>query len=153
MDAFTPSGDLVVEYALPDASDMSAWAFADTTPPKPGAPVTDGAGDPYVTLALRPKLPKWTDARPRDQVIVVDGGRAMFGERFQRAKRPAIQLTQEMDPRDRVAMLVCDVSCRGLGGGFRAPGSATAHDADAWLANQTADGASDLVGAVRAAAS
>jgi hypothetical protein len=157
MNAFTPSGDLAIEYALGDKStDVTAWAFTDTRAVPAAAKIAAAAKpiapeDPYVTLALRPKLPKWGDARPRDQVIVVDGGRGMFGERFQRAARLTVQMTQEMDRRDRVTVLVCDLSCRAMPGGFVAPGSGAAHDVDAFLAGTAPDGASDLVGAIRAA--
>ncbi|MDB4947225.1 MAG: hypothetical protein JWP97_6759 [Labilithrix sp.] len=147
--AFTPSGDLAIEYGMGDrATDASVWAYR--------APATRGAEDPvgqdaFVTLALRPKLPKWADVKPRDQVIVLDAGRAMYGERFARAKRLAVQMTQEMDRRDRVTVLACDVGCRALPGGFAAPGAPAAHDVDAFLAGSKPDGASDLVAAVRAA--
>ena len=107
--------------------------------------------DGFVALALRPKLPKWTDVKPRDQVIVVDTGRAMFGERFKRARRLGIQMVQEMDRRDRVTVLACDITCRAMPGGWKVPGSGAAHDVDAFMAGLTPDGASDLVGAVRAA--
>ncbi len=146
MTGFTPSGDLTLEYGLADrATDASAYGFADTTVKTPE--------DGYVAIALRPKLPKWADTRPRDQVIVVDAGRAMFGERFKRARQLAVQVVQEMDRRDKVTVLACDVTCRAMPGGFKAPGSGAAHDADAFLAGVIPDGASDVVGAVRAAAS
>ena len=149
IEAFTPSGDLGVEYALADrTSDATSWAFSDAA--SSGAAKAE---DPYVAIALRPKLPRWGDATARDQVIVIDAGRGMFGERFQRAARLAVQMTQEMDRRDRVNVLVCDVTCRALPGGFKGPGSGAAHDVDAFLAGIVPDGASDLVGAVRAAGS
>jgi hypothetical protein len=168
MTAFTPSGDLAIEYGLDDrATDASVWAYS--APPAivaaspvaansaAGAKITkteaDTIGnDPFVAIALRPKLPKWTDTKPRDQVVVIDSGRAMFGERFARAKRLAVQIAQEMDRRDRLTVLACDVTCKAMPGGFVAPGAPAAHDVDAFLANHTPDGASDLVGAVRAAA-
>jgi hypothetical protein len=165
MTAFTPSGDLAIEYGLDDrATDASVWAF--TAPPVAQAVITaapasakdakkeaDTIGnDPFVAIALRPKLPKWTDTKPRDQVIVLDAGRAMFGERFARAKRLAVQIAQEMDRRDRLTILACDVGCKTMPGGFVAPGAPAAHDVDAFLAALTPDGASDLVGAVRHAA-
>jgi hypothetical protein len=180
MTAFTPSGDLAIEYALDDAStDASAWGYraepraaaasdpkADPKKAKDETLVSGSRGsaaggtrdgdpvgnDPFVAIALRPKLPKWSESKPRDQVIVVDAGRTMFGERFVRAKRLAIQMTQEMDRRDRVTVLACDVTCRALPGGFVAPGAPSAHDVDAFLQATTPDGASDLAGAVRAAA-
>lgn len=135
----TPRGDLTVEYALADdAREMTAWGYADEA-------------DRYALLALRPKLPTWGESRPRDYVIVVDSGRAMFGERSKRAARLAIQLAEELDRRDRVTVLACDVSCARMPGGMKAAGSPTAHDVDAFLATVTPDGASDLGEAVRQA--
>jgi hypothetical protein len=160
MSAFVPSGDLAIEYSLEDrAMDATAWAYrapASAAEPasaeKPKSKDRDPIGDdPFVAIALRPKLPRWSETKPRDQVIVVDAGRAMFGERFARARRLAAQITQEMDRRDRVIVLACDVSCRAMPGGFVAPGAPSAHDVDAFLQGITPDGASDLVGAVRAA--
>ena len=171
MTAFTPSGDLAIEYGLDDrATDASVWAYS--APPvaapvtaAPSAPSAASAlakaapteadtigNDPFVAVALRPKLPKWTDTKPRDQVVVLDAGRAMFGERFARAKRLAVQIAQEMDRRDRLTILACDVTCKAMPGGFVAPGAPSAHDVDAFVASLTPDGASDLVGAVRTAA-
>jgi hypothetical protein len=169
MTAFTPSGDLAIEYGLDDrATDASVWAYSapPVIAPVTAAPSTPSAAlakaapkeadtignDPFVAVALRPKLPKWTDTKPRDQVVVLDAGRAMFGERFARAKRLAVQIAQEMDRRDRLTILACDVTCKAMPGGFVAPGAPSAHDADAFLASLTPDGASDLVGAVRTAA-
>lgn len=154
MASFTPSGDLAIEYSLDDkTTDATTWAFAaPPVPADPKAKEKDPIGDdPFVAIALRPKLPNWSEGKARDQVIVVDSGRAMFGERFQRAKRLAVQMAQEMDRRDRVSVLACDVTCRAMPGGFVAPGAPSAHDVDAFLAGVTPDGATDLVGAVRAA--
>jgi hypothetical protein len=144
--AFRPSGDLVVEYTTADkASPMSSYAFR--------SPAHDGKpGETYAAFALRPSLPRWSDVRPRDQVVVIDSGRAMFGERFLRARRLAVQMIQEMDRRDRVTVLACDLRCKPLASGFVGPGAAAAHDVDAFLSAITPDGASDLVGAVGAAA-
>ena len=163
---FVPSGDLTVEYALADrTSDITAWGFADTRPLTASAPVPANgsarasAPSPltpeknYVALALRPKLSGWTESRPHDVVIAVDSGRSMYGERFQRARRLAVQIAQEMDRRDRVAILACDTTCRAMTGGLEAAGSSAAHDADVFLGAVEPDGASDLVGAVRSAGS
>lgn len=156
MSSFTPSGDLTLEYSLDDhKTDATVWAYKDPTPPPEpakGQKADPVGAEPFVAIALRPKLPKWADVKPRDQVIVVDAGRGMFGERFKRARRLAVQMTQEMDRRDRVTVLACDVSCKALPGGFVGPGAPSAHDVDAFLAGMTPDGASDLVGAVRSAA-
>ena len=160
MTAFVPSGDLAIEYGLADkTTDLTAWAYhAEAAPSSSGAEPARKAkeadpigADPFVAIALRPKLPRWSESKPRDQVIVVDAGRTMYGERFARARRLATQMTQEMDRRDRVTVIACDVSCKTLPGGFVAPGAPSAHDVDAFLQGITPDGASDLVGAVRAA--
>jgi hypothetical protein len=156
---FVPSGDLTVEYALADrSSDVTAWGFADSRaasgPPSPAIAVANAAPEKnYVALAFRPKLSGWTESRPHDVVIAVDSGRSMYGERFQRARRLAVQIAQEMDRRDRVAILACDTTCRAMTGGLEAAGSTAAHDADVFLGAVEPDGASDLVGAVRAASS
>ncbi|MBX3222179.1 MAG: FecR domain-containing protein [Labilithrix sp.] len=167
MTSFAPSGDLAIEYGLDDKkTDATVWAYrAESGAPAPAAAEPAGVRpsakaskdedlvgtDPFVAIALRPKLPRWSESKPRDQVIVVDAGRTMYGERFARAKRLAVQMTQEMDRRDRVTVIACDVSCKALPGGFVAPGAPSAHDVDAFLGGVTPDGASDLVGAVRAA--
>ena len=141
--AFTPSGDLVVEYATRDrAAEASAVAFA-----APGS-----QDDAFVAIALRPRLPSRIADRSRDQVLVVDTGRAMFGERLRRASRMAVELAQQMDRRDRLTVLACDLECRAMPGGWHTPGAACAHDVDAFLAGATADGASDFAGAVQASA-
>lgn len=155
--SFTPSGDLVVELEPKDAAaDAVAWAYTDTRAEAPSAkPAPAPAAQPqptsesFVAVALRPRLPKWADVKPHDQVIVVDTGRAMFGERLSRARRLAVQMIQEMDRRDRVTVVACDVGCKAMPQGFVGPGSGGAHDADAFLSGVTADGASDLVGAVQ----
>lgn len=172
MTAFTPSGDLAIEYGLDDrATDASVWAYmapevipaadanaaananANAKSSKGAKKEADTIGnDPFVAIALRPKLPSWTDTKPRDQVVVVDTGRSMFGERFARARRLAVQIAQEMDRRDRITVLACDVTCKAMPGGLVAPGAPAAHDVDAFLAALAPDGASDLVGAVRSAA-
>jgi Mg-chelatase subunit ChlD len=143
MSSFTPSGDLTVEYEPEDArADAVAWAFTDNTGKSP---------ESFAAIALRPKLPHATESAARDQVIVVDAGRSMTGERYVRARRLATQIVSELDRRDRVTVLACDVECKQLGAGFVAPGGPGAHDVDAFLAGVTPDGASDLVGAVRSA--
>jgi ferric-dicitrate binding protein FerR (iron transport regulator) len=134
--AFVPAGDLVVEYAMPNRDAVAtAWAFkpqaqpvsvttagtatAGTAPnPAPIAPVDDAS---YVALALRPTLPRWSESHPRDYSIVVDTSRSMVGERIARASRLARAMVSEMDPRDRVTVLACDISCRELPGGMRFP--------------------------------
>ncbi len=162
---FVPTGDLTVEYALTDrASDVSAWAFTANedavAPPgvvlaatSPSAPPTKGGFQNYASLALRPKFASWGESKPRDVVIVVDSGRSMFGERFQRARRLAVQVAQELDRRDRVTVLACDVTCRETPAGLANAGGQTAKTIAEFLGAVEPDGATDLVGALRRASS
>ncbi len=141
---FTPNGDLSVEYTLPDRrADVSAWAFDGEDKNDPDAHL--------VAFAVRPKLPRPKEARLRDQVIVVDTGRSMYGEKAVRARKLAKLIVADMDRRDRVTVLACDTSCRPLRAGFIAPGPAGAEDVAAFLSDASMDGASDLVRAVREA--
>ncbi|MCU0693480.1 MAG: hypothetical protein MUF54_18990, partial [Polyangiaceae bacterium] len=115
--SFVPSGDITLEYALTeDTREVTAWAFkpvgstasdpergeqsrdanrapaAATTSMLLGAqemPATAGGDDPYVAIALRPKLPRWSEGKFRDHVIVVDVSRSMVGERYSRAVQVA----------------------------------------------------------------
>lgn len=155
--AFVPSGDLALTYAVPDkGAEILAWGHQGEESTTNEPDVRHRAilpGERFATIALRPRLPGWTEARPRDHVVVVDAGRSMHGERFTRARRLAVQMTEEMDRRDRVTVLACDVTCVALPGGFLAPGGPAAHDVDAFLGAVKPDGASDLVGAVRRASS
>ncbi|MBK6691103.1 MAG: FecR domain-containing protein [Myxococcales bacterium] len=142
---FVPTGDLTVEYALADrASDVTAWGYTSNE---------GGTPESYAALALRPKFSTWGETKPRDVVLVVDSGRSMFGERYQRAKRLAVQIAQELDRRDRVTVLACDISCREAPGGLVNAGGQTAKGIADFLSGIEPDGATDLVGALRRAAS
>ncbi len=179
-DAFVPAGDLTVEYALPDRDkEVTAWAYsmsgsversdAATLPGKAktltadeklavdnaAAILTDGS--PYVAIALRPKLPRWQEAKERVHAIVVDASRSMFGERFARASRLASSIVREMDRRDSFVVLACDTVCRPMsderGGTARpeAPGAAAAEKVDRFLGQIEPDGGSDLGASISAA--
>jgi len=137
---FSPRGDLTLEYATPNrASELSSWAF------------DAGDGGRFAAISLRPHLPASVEARPRDWVVAVDDGRAMFGERFERAARVAVELARTLDRRDRVTVLACDVGCRRASGGFLPAGATAAKAAADFLGPIVPDGASDLASAVRSA--
>ncbi len=137
--SFSPSGDLVIEYALPNRqSELSSWTF-------------DTGDGRFVAMAIRPHLPPSAEARPRDWVVVVDAGRSMFGERFARASRVAVALAQTLDRRDRVTVLACDVVCRRNATGFLPAGATASKAVGDFLAPLVPDGASDLASAVRSA--
>jgi ferric-dicitrate binding protein FerR (iron transport regulator) len=143
--SFTPSGDLTVEYALPDRDkEVTAWAYRMDTfaapaatgttsgAPAQAAPVKAATPDekaaieaartiandasPYVAIAVRPKLPRWQEQKERTHVIVVDTSRSMIGERFARARRLTSTIVKEMDRRDSFMVLACDTTCRGMDG-------------------------------------
>jgi Mg-chelatase subunit ChlD len=183
-DAFIPAGDLTVEYALPDR-DKEATAWAYSMSPAPGATLATGSptatpakiapktpeekaaaaaaeailGDtsPYVAIALRPRLPRWQEAKERLHVIVVDASRSMIGERFARATRLASGIVREMDRRDSFVVLACDTICRPMsgeaGGAARpeVPGAAASEGVERFLGQIEPDGGSDLAAAMSAA--
>jgi hypothetical protein len=179
-DGFIPAGDLTVEYTLPDRErDATAWAYkldapaaptvAKVVPPTIGRPKTaeeraavDAANaimndaSPYAAVAIRPKLPRWQEAREHVHAIVVDTSRSMVGERFARATRLASAIVREMDRRDTFVLLACDTTCRAMpapasGSSAAAPGAAAANDVERFLSTIEPDGGSDLAAAVSAA--
>ena len=143
-DNFTPSGDVVMEYALGDQDvPVTAWGYAE-------ASNTEGA---YVALAVRPRLPRWGEARPRDYVFVVDASRSMVGERYARASRLLTSIVREMDRRDRLTVLACDVRCAAMREGMVPASADVARLVEGWLQGREPAGGSDLGAAVRAAES
>ncbi len=143
--SFVPTGDLVVEYGLPDArAPLTAWTYQ----PPAGAPDAPSLDRPYAAFAIRPTLPRWGDARPRDYVFVVDASRSMVGERFARAARLVSASVSEMDRRDRFTVLACDTRCRAMGA-VRGASEDGAAEAQRFLSQIDPAGASDLVAQVR----
>jgi tetratricopeptide (TPR) repeat protein len=170
---FVPTGDLVIEYATPDGSaEVSAWAYQPTAPATPadsgrsaksaesGKPGEEATAEalaavndtrPYVALALRPKLPSWSDDAQRAYVLVVDASRSMYGERFKRSTALAARMVDELDRLDRFTVLACDTTCRAMVGGLRAPSREASAEVADFLSAITPDGASDPTAAVREA--
>ncbi len=166
---FRPRGDFAVEFALPDsAAELRAWSFAGAAAAAPTVAASRrGGGDPAVVaaqreiaadgrptalIALRPRLPRWTESRARDIVLVVDASQSMVGERFARARKLVTALVGEMDRRDRFALLACDVDCRAFAPEAQPPSAAAAKRLGDWLGQVQPAGASDLVGALEHAA-
>jgi len=140
--SFIPSGDVVVEYAKKDeGATATTYAFQ---------PATGGAS--YVALSLAPTLPRLPESVARTQVLVVDSSRSMVGERWTRASALAAKVIEEMDSRDRFALLACDASCVPMGITPAAPSKTTAEEARKFLAGITPEGASNVVGAIDNAA-
>ena len=168
--AFVPRGDLVIDYRAADGdAEVRAWTYAGGAAVAPDEKLAAKkkvgndpkvieaqqaiAGDvrPTAVIALRPKLPRWDQAKPRDYMIVVDSSQSMAGERMTRAAELAATMVGEMDRRDQFSLMACASECRRLDGGMRTPSNSAAEEARRWLAEQTAAGASDVVGAIRTA--
>ncbi|MBK8995160.1 MAG: FecR domain-containing protein [Myxococcales bacterium] len=177
--SFSPSGDLTVEYALPERdAELTAWAYkpsadeasklrqkaeAKTAAPKTddhailkaAPPVAAKLGDdaPYLAVALRPKLPRSREEGQRTFAIVVDSSRSMFGESYKRAVNVATKLVRELDRGDSFTLLACDTDCRTMPGGMQIPSGQTALEARRFLESVVPEGASDPTVAIRAARS
>src|SRR5205814_10120368 len=97
--------------------------------------------------------PRLSESVARTQVVVVDSSRSMVGERFARASALAARVVEELDPRDRFAVLACDVSCVPLSITPGTPSKAAASEVRKFLSTITPEGGSNLVGAIDTAAS
>ncbi|MFK7985640.1 MAG: VIT domain-containing protein [Sandaracinaceae bacterium] len=164
--AFSPKGDLIIDYELPGGErPLRSWTYrgnAALPPPEASRDrdreVLDAqrrlAGDdrPYVVMALRPDLPRDTERSDRDFVFVVDASQSMVGERFDRASRLTSRIVSELDRRDRFTVLACDYQCRAMPGGLQPPSARAAGQVAAWLNDIEPAGASDLVAVMREAA-
>ncbi|MFK8000032.1 MAG: VIT domain-containing protein [Polyangiales bacterium] len=164
-EGFLPSGDVIIDYDMPDSdAALRAWTFrGDATAAPPESTREDPAvleaqrrihGDSrgYALFALRPQLPVSERAASSDYVIVVDSSQSMVGERYERAARLAEQITSEMDRRDRVFVVACDVECRPLDGEPRIPSVESAADIGVFLRKEEPAGASDIASSLRTAA-
>jgi len=156
---FLPKGDLVIDYALPGGErELRWWTFrgqAAEAPPEDSRERDREVNDlqrrmaeddrPYVAFTLRPELPRASERRARDYVMVVDASQSMVGERYDRAVALTGRVLREMDRRDRFTVLACDYQCRALPGGVQAPSAQAAAAAEEWLESVEPAGASDLV--------
>ncbi|HWA76204.1 MAG TPA: VIT domain-containing protein [Polyangiaceae bacterium] len=154
-----PSGDLGIEYALPNPdTEARAWAYlpaenepsqrSAATSAKPNGPSADSSA--YVAIALRPRLPAAADNARRTLAVVVDTSRSMLGESHERAKRLAARIVRELDPDDRVHVLSCDSDCRESPETIE-PGAQGEAATRRFLDSIAPDGASDPTRAVRLA--
>lgn len=177
---FVPSGDLVVEYATANDSELSAWAYRPASRAtsdsdaeadakratrheakgKNGvdadarAAALDAVEDdrPYVAMTLRPKLPRFAEDAQRAYVFVVDASRSMYGERFKRASSLTARVVGELDRLDRFVVMACDTTCRTMPGGLRGPSHAAAGEVKSFLDAVVPEGGSDPSAAIREAA-
>ncbi|MFT3723995.1 MAG: VIT domain-containing protein [Hyphomonadaceae bacterium] len=144
---FVPSGDLGIEYTLPDArNELRSFAYSPSAAPDAkgssrfAAPPT--SSDAYVAIALKPRLPAAAETRARELAIVVDSSHSMFGESYDRAKRLATRLVRELDPDDRVVLLACDSNCKSARDAIQ-PGRRGEQDARSFFDSVQPGGASD----------
>ncbi|MEO0326317.1 MAG: FecR domain-containing protein, partial [Myxococcota bacterium] len=122
---FRPAGDLVLAVERPGSdAPLRSWAYRGPAVAPPPASsreseevraqqaelAADGRG--YVVFALRPELPRLGADVRRDYVLLVDSSQSMVGERMARAQRLARTMAGEMDRRDRVMAIACDLDCR-----------------------------------------
>src|SRR5512133_2679815 len=139
---FIPHGDLFVEYAMPNADkELIAWAHQPA-----------GGESSYLAMLLRPQLARARERGQHAYAIVVDTSRSMFGENLKRAVALATRMVRETAPDDRVMVLACDNECRTWPEGSSGGGRMAAQAARSWLSTQTAEGASDITGALASAA-
>ncbi|HVY30772.1 MAG TPA: VIT domain-containing protein [Polyangiaceae bacterium] len=145
--SFVPNGDFSVDYALTERdSELSAWAYRDAGAM---AGAHADAGQPYVALALRPKLPKRVSGGQLQAVaLVVDASRSVYGENYRRATALAARLARDLDTTCRVTVLACDTTCREMPGEPRVPGAQAARDVRRFLEHEVPEGASDVTLAV-----
>ena len=156
---FTPHGDIVLEYALPQrGAELKAWAYAPshtesakltvnaTSQPQKGV---DSAG--FAAFSLRPNWPRRESNLARDVVVVVDSSRSMLGENLKRAQRLTVRLTNELEPTDRASVIACDVACQVLPEGMLAAGPELAQATEKFISSIRAEGASDPTAAVHSA--
>ncbi|MBL4637125.1 MAG: FecR domain-containing protein [Kofleriaceae bacterium] len=170
-EAFVPNGDVVVDYrAKGQSSELQAWGFqgAAATPPSMGyrgkkrsprkevlAEQIRVAADTkaYALMALRPRLPRWTEQKNRDFVIVVDSSQSMVGNRFDRATRAASELISGLSPRDRAIVMACDLECKTFDKQALRPSAENARAVQAWLGKISPAGASFMESNLEFAAS
>jgi hypothetical protein len=122
---------------------------------QPGATVaTAEAG--FVALRLRAELPAELPLptfQPRDRVLVVDASHSQSLESFSAVQALALGVLRGLEPDERFALLVCDSACDAVPKSGLAPATGQAlAEAKGLLKGRKPAGASDLAGALRAAA-
>lgn len=162
---FTPKGDLTIDYTLPGGErEVRWWTYHGEAASAPPANSREQDREvarlqqemsedqrSYVAFALRPDLPRASERRSRDFVLVVDSSQSMFGERYQRATRLATNIVREMDRRDRFTILACDYQCQVMPGGIQPPSTQASRAAQEWLDSIEPAGASDITAVLREA--
>lgn len=122
---------------------------------QPGATVA-AAESGFVAMRLRAELPVGLPTpafQPRDRVLVVDASHSQSLESFAAVQALALGVLRGLEPEERFALLVCDSACEAVPKSGLAPASGSAlAEAKGLLKVRKPAGASDLAGALRAAA-
>jgi hypothetical protein len=123
--------------------------------PSPGA--TLGTAEPgFVALRLRAELPPSLAApafQRRDRVLVLDASQSQSSESFAAVQRLALDVVRSLEPDERFAILLCDSACEAFPkAGLSALQGGALAEAEAFVTQRKPSGASDLAGALRAAA-
>jgi Vault protein inter-alpha-trypsin domain/von Willebrand factor type A domain len=110
----------------------------------------------FVAMRLRAELPPGVLApafQARDRVLVVDASHSQSAESFAAVQELALGILHGLEPDERFALLLCDSACEAVpkSGLAVATGQALA-EAKGLLKARKPAGASDLAGALRAAA-
>jgi Vault protein inter-alpha-trypsin domain/von Willebrand factor type A domain len=123
--------------------------------PEPGATVASSEQG-FVALRLRAELPADLPVpafQPRDRVLVLDASQSQSVESFAAGKELALAMIRSVEPGERFALLVCDSACEAVPKTGLVPATGQVlGDAQALLKARKPAGASDLAGALRAAA-
>jgi Ca-activated chloride channel family protein len=110
----------------------------------------------FVALRLRAELPPGTllpAFQPRDRVLVVDASHSQSAQSFAAAQTLALAVLNGLEPDERFALLLCDSGCEAVPKSGLAPATGQAlAEAKGLLKARKPAGASDLAGALRAAA-
>ncbi|HXK20697.1 MAG TPA: VIT domain-containing protein, partial [Polyangiaceae bacterium] len=121
----------------------------------PGATVAT-AEQGFVAVRLRAELPADLPPpvfEPRDRVLVVDGSQSQSAESFAAARELALGILRSLEPDERFALMVCDSACDSVPKTGLVPAlGQVLGDAQVLLKARKPAGASDLAGALRAAA-
>ena len=150
---FSPTGDLVLDYALPaKGAGLSAVTYRPGDDDAQTAADRGAAGDGYVLLTIRPDLPIQGDPKPRDLLLVVDASYSAFGERYAWQTKLVRSIVEQMDERDRFQVLACDLDCRALWHSFQPPSEEKAVETAGKLAAIEPGQATDVGAAFEAAA-
>jgi Ca-activated chloride channel family protein len=123
--------------------------------PAPAAVIATTEGG-FVAMRLRAQLPADMPAplfQRRDRVLVVDASHSQSQESFAAARELALGIARGLEADERFALLVCDSACETVPAAGLSPATAKALDeAEALLKKRKPAGASDIAGALVAAA-